>query len=143
MPEYGGPGVCGSCNGTVESEWTSSDETFLWFYRRLTEAMFPGTIARFPSPPPDWFKSFMAACSRRERIGRPTFGYAYLGRDNPTEGQEEAADGANYAFFDMLVAIRESGDPDEIDTALTAAQHFARAYEALAKLRRKHHSAPG
>ena len=58
----------------------------------------------------------------------------YLHRDNAAEGQEEAADGINYAIFEALKRAAE-GKEDKRDLALQAAHHFALAHWALMRLR--------
>ena len=73
---------------------------------------------------------------KRERAGRKEFGMQYVGRDNPAEGLEEAADGFNYAYFSWLNDRRFG--PDEIDSDLLhAAHYFAMAYAALERKQKK------
>ncbi len=61
--------------------------------------------------------------------GRP----AYLTRDNAAEGQEEAADGINYAVMESL-RRDANGQEDKRELALAAAHHFALAHWMLARL---------
>jgi len=58
----------------------------------------------------------------------------YLHRDNAAEGQEEAADGINYAVMECLKRSAE-GKEEKRDLALQAAHHFALAHWALMRLR--------
>lgn len=58
----------------------------------------------------------------------------YLTRDNAIEGQEEAADGINYAIMESLKRAA-AGKEDKRDIALQAAHHFALAHWALMRLR--------
>lgn len=62
--------------------------------------------------------------------GRPL----YLNRDNAAEGQEEAADGINYAIMESLRRAA-NGQEDKRDLALAAAHHFALAHWQLMRLR--------
>lgn len=66
----------------------------------------------------------------RDEDGRPL----YLNRDNAAEGQEEAADGINYAIMECLRRASE-GKEHKRDLALSAAHHFAMAHFALMRLR--------
>ena len=58
----------------------------------------------------------------------------YLHRDNAAEGQEEAADGINYAIMEALKRSSQ-GKEDKRDLALAAAHHFALAHWQLMRLR--------
>ncbi len=116
------PGSCVRCGNRIEPRWTSNDATVAEFFDRLEEC--------FPGETPAWVQIFRRHCEARELAGRDTFGYEFLARNNPAEGLEEAADGANYAFFDILQSRRD-GDEEEWALALTAAYHFAHAYRAL------------
>lgn len=83
---------------------------------------------------PDVHEHFTATCRSREMMGRRLFGDAYLTRDNISEAWEEAADLANYAFFEVLQR-RDQGKDDRVDLALMAAHHAAMAHLTLLKLR--------
>ncbi len=83
---------------------------------------------------PEVHDHFIQTCRAREFAGRETFGSAYLGRDNIGEAWEEAADFANYAFFEVLNR-RAEGKDDRMDLALIAAHHAAMAHLALLRLR--------
>lgn len=120
-------GTCVKCAHRLSPRWSPNDETVRDFLDRLSEA-YPAT--------PAWFERFRGLCEARERHGRVHFGYAYLDRDNVAEGAEEAADGVLYALLDTLRAKRE-GEDENIDLALTAAWHFAEAYQTLLCLRAK------
>lgn len=100
------------------------------FYDRLEEG-----------PPIETFEVFRRHCLEREMAGRPKFGHSFHAKDNIAEALEEASDGANYCAFDVLKAAR-AADHDDIDLALTAAWHFAKAYDSLLHLRAKRHGAP-
>lgn len=123
VPEYHGkirPGYC-RCGGWINPAWVSSDETFEAFFKQI--AALPGVTP-----------SMIEHCRQRERAGREEFGLAYLGRNNPLEGQEEGGDGGNYSFFETLKDIRageQEIDPDLLD----AAHHFALAHAALDRRR--------
>lgn len=83
---------------------------------------------------PDVHEHFTAICRHREMTGRRIFGDAYLNRDNIAEAWEEAADLANYAFFEALQR-RNQGKDDRMDLALMAAHHAAMAHLTLLRLR--------
>lgn len=92
---------------------------------------FYGPVMALPGVGP----GIIVQAQARERDGRGEFGLNYLSRSNPEEGQEEAADGLNYAAFDWLCDRRagiEEIDPDLLD----AAHHFALAHAALERRRR-------
>ena len=57
----------------------------------------------------------------------------YLNRDNCAEGQEEAADGINYAIMESLRRAAH-GHEDRRELALAAAHHFALAHWMLTRL---------
>lgn len=82
---------------------------------------------------PEVSTEFLEQCYAREVAGREYFGLKFLNRDNAPEGMEEAADGANYAFFEILKSRRENG-PDKEDRALRAAYHFAMAWNELRQM---------
>lgn len=124
-------GSCRKCGHILNPEWVSDDRQVAEFFARLTPVL--GDEPTFPH--------FRELCQRRERAGRDYFGFRYLDRDNVAEGAEEAADGANYAYFEMLQARRLGLDPEE-DLLLSAAQHFALAYASLAAAQHKHRGAP-
>jgi hypothetical protein len=124
--------TCNKCGRNVSPTWDCTDENFNEFFDRLREAL-PGAIE---------LDDFRKACADRERRGRHIFGHSYLVRDNIEEAVEEAADGANYAYFETL-KNRRLGREDQIALALTAAQKFYEAYEALQLLRIKERGAPG
>jgi len=117
------PGWCRRCGLKLDPRILSTDETL---------AAFQKEVAKLPGVTP----GILIDSHRRERAGRKEFGLKYLGRCNPTEGLEEAADGLNYAFFDWL-NDRRAG-VEEIDSdLLDAAHHFALAYAALERKRRR------
>jgi hypothetical protein len=117
------PDFCRTCGVRHNPRTLSSDDTL---------AEFQTEVAQFPGVTP----GILIDSHRRERAGRREFGLRYLGRANCDEGLEEASDGLNYAFFDWLNDRRagiEEIDPDLLD----AAHHFALAYAALERKRRK------
>lgn len=117
-------GTCVRCSGRLDPSWVSSDETLAAFLDHLAS-----TIPGWPEAAGS-FDAFRRQVQARERAGRETFGFAYLSRDNPAEGLEEAADLAIYAYLDTLKALRE-GEDDELALALTAARKAWEAHEAL------------
>ena len=123
---------CVKCGRIIPDEYTSCDETVIEFFDRLTDT--------FPGEQPAWFSMFMGLCMERERDGRTLYGHRHMGKDNASEGMEEAADGALYAFFTIL-RNRRDGNEEEWGLALTAAKHFAEAYQAL-RLLRDHTGSP-
>lgn len=127
------PDVCVRCGFYLNPRWMSNDATIQSFY--------DGVANGFSGGAPEWFDTFRLHCEQREYAGRKTFRESYLARDNVREGTEEAADGANYAFFKSLQEKRAGGDP-QMDLALTAAQHFALAYKALAQMNDKDRGKP-
>jgi hypothetical protein len=104
-------------------EWISSDETMTAFMVQLAE---------LPGVPP----GILIDAHRRERVGRTEYGIQYLGRDNCVEAFAEAADGLVYAHFDWLNDVRR-GIPEIDADLLDAAHHFALAYAAMERKRRK------
>lgn len=114
MPIEGGVGI-------------SSDEAFAEFFDRLQRAMFPGKV-------PEWFVAFRRECEARERQGREEYGLSYLRRDNCVEACQEFADGAIYFMFDVLQSLRNTGDEEGIDIALTGAWHAAEAHRCAQEL---------
>lgn len=133
-PNPRSPG-CNACGLPFAPEWLSSDETLAEFFSRLQEAAFPGEA-------PHDFLAFRAHCEARERAGRESFGLAYLSRDNLREAMEEFADGANYFFFDTLQHLRNRGDDDDYELALTAALHAYKAHRAARELAAKRRGSP-
>lgn len=127
--------TCRACGLWINPAWSSSDQSVKAFYDALER-----TVPSWPTVP-QWLKDFRLHAEARERAGRPIFGQAALSRDNVADGHEEAADGANYAMYETLVAIR-SGNDVELDLALSAAKHFAEAYNDLTKLREKERGRP-
>ena len=126
-PEKGD--TCVQCSGYISPRWTSNNQTVAAFFDRLEQSMFPVSLDDLP----DWWERFRMHCEARELAGRSRFRHSLCRRNNPGEGMEEAADGALYALFDCLVS-RRAGEDEEIDIALTAAYHFAKAHEALSHL---------
>lgn len=124
-------GVCASCSRSFAPEWYADDRTVREFYDRLALAM--GGEPSFP-----YFRQLAEA---REKTGRPLFGLRYLSRDNVADAAEEAADGANYALFELLQSRRRGLDPAD-DLIFDAARHFALAYAALAAAQGKHRGMP-
>ncbi len=105
------------------------------FFDRLEDALFPNQ--RRDRLPADWI-AFRRQAEDREIQGRDRFGDEYLTRDNAGEGLEEAADGANYGYFDVLRTDAEGGDVDEaLQLALIAAHHFYEGHRTLHALRAK------
>lgn len=113
----------------------SDDPQIAEFFDRLEAALFP-RIAR-EELPADW-RSFRQQCEERELAGRDTFGHAYLRRDNAAAGLEEAADGANYGYFDIRRTEAQAGDVESVtQLALMAAQKFYEGYSLLRQIRSK------
>jgi hypothetical protein len=132
-------GICAACGFALNPDWGS--ENVSKFLDRLAEAI-PGAVnPKTGKPSPTW-TAFREQCESRERAGRKHFGYAFHTRSNLREAFEEAADGANYSAFDTIVHRRKEGADEDIDLALTAAQKFYEAYEALCGLHAKRHHAP-
>jgi hypothetical protein len=133
-------GACASCGFRIPPEWTSREVRP--FLDRLGDAI-PGAVnPKTGKPSPTW-AAFRRVCERREEDGRLVFGEASIhSRDNISEALEEAADGANYAAFDHIVTRHREGQDGDIDLALTVAQKFYEAYEALVMLDAKRHHAP-
>lgn len=124
---YGAPQkahACASCGYWINPAWTVNDKTMGEFWARLRGAIPHETAVDLIYPHSD----------AREREGRRLYGLRYLGRDCAFEGMEEAADGPNYAAMELLRARRAKED-EEWALALTAAHHFALAYQALAAMR--------
>ncbi len=70
--------------------------------------------------------------------GIQRFGHRHLARDNSREAQEEAADLANYAMFEIL-RERRNGEQEEWALALTAARHAYLAHQYATALRKHEH----
>lgn len=130
-PDERSRGVCAACGFKFDPAWYADDGAVRSFYDRLALAMFGE-----PS-----FPHFRALAEDRERAGRPAFGLRYLNRDNVVDAAEEAADGANYALFELLQSRRRGLDPAD-DLIFDAARHFALAYAALAAAQSKHRAMP-
>lgn len=131
-PRY--PQKCVRCGWHISSEWDSNSENIKSFFDHL-ESVFPGSAS-------DDFRVFRQECERRELAGRKTFKHRYLARDNRVDAREEAADLANYMYFDVLQNLRLTGTEDEKELALTAAYHAYKAYEATLRLGRKRQGSP-
>ncbi len=117
-------------------EWSSANVAPM--IDRLTD--LPGTLDP-EGEPSSVFRHFRDNCLAREGRGRDHFGYTFMGRNNAIEGLEEAADGTNYAFMEVLRA-RRAGAEEFQDIAATAAYHFFKAYEQLTLLHNKRNGAP-
>ena len=111
------PDFCGFCLVRLGPSWVSSDRNLRPFMARV--ASLPTVTA--PA---------LIHAQKREKAGRVEFGLSYIGRNNDTEGREEAADGLIYTYLSWLNDRRagtEEVDPDLLD----AAYHFALAHAAL------------
>lgn len=108
-------GWCRYCGGFLNPDWLTSTEGLQAF---LDAALVDPVTA--------------AHCHVREQAGRDEFGLAYLSRNNPAEGREEAVDGCNYAYFESL-KDRRVGSRDLDFDLLDAARHFALAHQALVR----------
>jgi hypothetical protein len=128
------------CGGYIDPSWASTDKTMAAVYDRLeilptNRELVPGTDPPAYVPTPA-FKLFRMDALAREFAGRRKFGLRFLGRNNPKDGQEEAADGANYAAFEIIKQENRHGNDAATDLLLRAAQKFFEAYELLAEARR-------
>lgn len=123
--------TCSACGHSFDPAWYANDAAVREFYDRLALAM--GGEPSFP-----YFRQLAEA---REQAGRPLFGLRYLTRDNVMDGAEEAADGANYALFEMLQQRHHGNDPAD-DLIYDAARHFALAFAALAQAQDKRRGRP-
>ena len=110
-------GWCATCGGYLNPDWLSTSQGLNRFLQRAGADHLAG-----------------AHCYSRELAGRAEFGLAYLTRDNPAEGMEEAADGMIYSFLESL-KDRRAGEPEVDFDLLDAARHFALAHEALVRRR--------
>ena len=129
---------CVKCPGYINPAWTSNNETVAEFYDRLEASLFHPARLRNPDEAVRAFRSFRAQAEVRELAGRTKFGHSHLTRDNAMEATEEAADLANYMMFDLL-STRRRGDTEEIELALTAAQHAFEAWRYALALRARRH----
>jgi len=123
------PNFCVQCGCHIPREWGEIKS----FYDDLAEATPDGGGSAF--------QVFRAICEAREAAGRDHFGYRFLDRDNVEDAFEEAADGANYAAFEVR-RLRRAGMDDQYDAALSAAWHFFQAFKAMNRLREKEHGRP-
>lgn len=115
---------CVKCGGFLPSTWVSNDVLLDRFWTRLEEGMFPGN-AEIPL----WFETLKRKVFAREHEGRDLYDLAYLGRDNLSEADDEAADAIVYLYLDHLNAQRQGGDHDfghVLDTASCAALYFGK-----------------
>lgn len=113
-------GNCVKCGKRIEGDWVVTTESMDTLHALLVEGR----------PIPD-YETFRAHAAAREYAGRQKFGYQYLSRDNAADGLEEAADGANYAFFELHKMHRTEYDQDSAALLLDAAYHFAQAHHSL------------
>lgn len=120
--------TCVQCGSHIPKEWGEVKT----FYDDLEEAIPDSGQA---------FSVFRTICEAREAAGRDHFGYRFLDRDNVEDAFEEAADGANYAAFEVR-RLRRKGMDDQYDAALSAAYHFFQAFKAMNRLREKEHGRP-
>lgn len=111
------PGSCQHCGRHIDARYLDSDENFERF------AQFLRAVPGLP-------EAAIAHAHRRLVAGRAEFGLTYLTRDDCREGQEEAADGHNYAFFEWL-RDRRHGVEEIHPSLLMAARCFAEAYQHL------------
>lgn len=126
------PDTCVRCGFAISPRWATSDAHMMRFFNRLSDCR--NLEASFPA--------FRQLCERREKAGRDTFRYAYLNRDDLSEGMEEAADLALYPYLDSLKMIREGREGEDYDLVLTVAFHAAQAFDALARLKEKRAGTP-
>jgi hypothetical protein len=122
-----------ACGGYIDPEWTSNNQTTGRFYNRLASAV---------PVPGEEYQVFRIDAEARELAGRERFGLSFLGRDNLPEAREEAADGANYFFFDHLQQVRREGVDDDFDLVLIGAHHFYLAHKTARALRARRAGAP-
>jgi hypothetical protein len=121
--------TCVKCGSHIPSQWGEVKS----FYDDLAEAIPDGGDVAF--------QVFRTICEAREEAGRDHFGYRFLDRDNVEDAFEEAADGANYAAFEVR-RLRRAGMDDQYDAALSAAWHFFQAFKAMNRLREKERGQP-
>lgn len=125
-------GSCGICGKVIEPDHEVSDRTFSHFFDKL----------RVARPERD-LEPFLGLCARREREWRDHYGLSYLAKDNMAEAYDEAADGANYCWFEYLRMKRVGREQEVVAELLEAADHFEQAYEALNRARLKVWREPG
>lgn len=125
------PAFCVKCGFHLAPRWTCGATTIDAWLQRLEDSL-----------PGEDLGAFREHVAVRELAGRNRFRFAYLDRDNLLEGTEEAVDLALYALLDVLRATREGRGEEDVDLALTAAAHAARAHSALLQLRDKRSGAP-
>lgn len=125
-----------------DGEFGANDRTHNEYLDRMESAL--REVEGWPrdKPPPDAWQTFRSLCLGREAAGRERWGAAHLTKDNLSEAVEEAADFANYLYFDLLCARRERGEHEDLSLALTACWHSYRAYLATQQLRAKRTGAP-
>lgn len=70
------------------------------------------------------------------------FGIAYMSRNNPFEAMEEAADAANYFFFDVLQNRQRQNRDDDLDLVLTGAWHAFKLHQVAQELSQKRRGTP-
>lgn len=116
--------VCVKCSYVLPDTW--GDEGVKEFYDALEAAHAGG-------PPPS-FAYFRLEAEARERAGRRRFRFSFLQRDNIRDAFEEFSDGANYLLF-RVWQNRRNGRDDQMDLALSAAYHAAKAYHFAAMMR--------
>lgn len=134
--------TCRACGCSVNPSWSPTDRATSEFFERLAEGMFPAYAkTRDKAALPPLFEHFRELCRNREARGRERFGFAYLGRDNCVEAQEEVAD---FSLYMMLAALknRRAGRDENLDVALTAAYHAYMAYRFATLYREKEQGAP-
>lgn len=90
-------------------------------------------------PEPVW-QAFRRQCEYRERTGRPTFGYRFMGRDNCADALEELADYTIYMLLEQLKMNLQGGEPQA--TAYQGIWHAYMAYRCACETRAKIHGSP-
>lgn len=91
-----------------------------------------------------WSKDYIAfrdLCFSREKAGRESFGYRFLGRDNERDTLEEIADGVNYGLFSVIRRKREEEEPLD-DIALQAAYYAFKWFQTVLEIKRRAGGAP-
>lgn len=117
--------MCLRCGRQIFGDWVADDDTMGDFFDRLAEGMGL-SLDLDPAHP---FEFFRRQCLNRERAGRERFRLRYLGRNNPVDATEEAADLANYCAFGTMVRRREGGH--DSPHLMMAAHYAAKAHECL------------
>lgn len=131
---------CVECGLYINPAWTSNDGTMAEFFDRLEESLFPlGVLAATPNDDLRAFHAFRLQAEVREIAGRRRFQHRHLGRDNPREATEEAADFANYMLYSLL-ADRRRGEREEWPIALSGAADAFRAWRWAVALRGHKHT---